>query len=209
MKTLKLAAILLAFVFIVTEASAQQTPNASNTTTKTKTIKKMFPHVSIAPYGGAIFPLTRNMRDAFKPGGEVGLDIGYRVNKEVALYGKFSYMFMSSKTTGAPVGSYLEFSAGPRYYFTHPKLKSAIFFEAGVGAYNFRQNSYANPQDTSGAVIPQISNTKAGINGGIGASIQLTEALDIMAKAKYHNVFTPNGSQGFMTVGGGLEFRFR
>jgi hypothetical protein len=208
MKTLKLVALLIAFIFTVNEASAQQTPNASNTTTKTKTIKKQFPHVSIAPFGGAIFPLTRDMREEFKPGGEVGLDLGYRVNKEVALYGKFSYMFMSSKTSGAPVGSYLEFSAGPRYYFTHPKLKSAVFFEAGVGAYNFRQNSFSVGENGE-TIIPQISNTKAGINGGIGASIQLSEAIDIMAKAKYHNVFTPNGSQGFMTVGGGLEFRFR
>jgi hypothetical protein len=208
MKTLKLAALLIAFIFTVNEVSAQQTPNASNTTTKTKTVKKQFPHVSIAPFGGAIFPLTRDMREEFKPGGEVGLDLGYRVNKEVALYGKFSYMFMSSKTSGAPVGSYLEFSAGPRYYFTHPKLKSAIFFEAGVGAYNFRQNSFSMGENGE-TIIPQISNTKAGINGGLGASIQLTEVIDIMAKAKYHNVFTPNGSQGFMTVGGGLEFRFR
>ena len=208
MKTLKLAALLIAFIFTVNEVSAQQTPNASNTTTKTKTVKKQFPHVSIAPFGGAIFPLTRDMREEFKPGGEVGLDLGYRVNKEVALYGKFSYMFMSSKTSGAPVGSYLEFSAGPRYYFTHPKLKSAVFFEAGVGAYNFRQNSFSVGENGE-TIIPQISNTKAGINGGIGASIQLSEAIDIMAKAKYHNVFTPNGSQGFMTVGGGLEFRFR
>src|SRR5688572_24251894 len=208
MKTLKLVALLIAFIFTVNEASAQQTPNASNTTTKTKTIKKQFPHVSIAPFGGAIFTVTRDMREEFKPGGEVGLDLGYRVNKEVALYGKFSYMFMSSKTSGAPVGSYLEFSAGPRYYFTHPKLKSAVFFEAGVGAYNFRQNSFSVGENGE-TIIPQISNTKAGINGGIGASIQLSEAIDIMAKAKYHNVFTPNGSQGFMTVGGGLEFRFR
>ncbi len=207
MKTLKLAALLLAFIFFASDALAQQTPNASNTTSK-KEVKKMFPHVSIAPYGGAIFPLTRALREEFKPGGQIGLDIGYRMNKEVALYGKFSYMFMSSKVTGAPVGSYLEFSAGPRYYFTHPKLKSNIFFEAGVGAYNFRQNSFSQGEN-GGTVIPQINNTKAGINGGIGASINLTEALDIMAKAKYHNIFTPNGSQGFMTVGGGLEFRFR
>src|SRR5689334_1601093 len=182
MKTLKLAALLLAFVFFVSEASAQQTPAPGNTTTKQPTVKKGFPHFSIAPYGGAIFPLTRDMRNEFKPGAQIGLDLGYRVNKEVALYGKFSYMFMSSKVTGAPVGSYLEFSAGPRYYFTHPKLKSAVFFEAGVGAYNFRQNSFSTGENGQ-TVVPQINNTKAGINGGIGASLQLTNAIDILAKA--------------------------
>lgn len=209
MKTLKLAVVLLAFVFASSSVWAQQAPSNTPSTSKQKTVKKMFPHVSIAPVGGAIFPLTTAMREEFKPGAIVGLDLGYRVNKEVALYGKFSYMFLSSKLTGAPVGSYLEFSAGPRYYFTHPKLKSSVFFEAGVGAYNFRQNSYIGAGDTTNTAIPQINNTKAGINGGLGASLALSDNFDILAKAKYHNVFTQNGSQGFMTVNGGFEFRFR
>lgn len=205
---MKLITGLLTMLFVLSISTyAQEKPTA--TTTVKKETRKMFPHVSIAPVAGAIFPLTRQFRSEFKPGGLFGLDIGYRINREVALYGKFSYIFMSSKITGAPVGNYLEFSAGPRYYFTHPKLKSAIFFEAGVGAYNFNQRSYVNPNDTNGAVIPEIRSTKAGINGGIGASLALSDAIDILAQAKYHNIFTPTGSQGFMTVNGGLEFRFR
>jgi len=207
MKTFKIAAILLAFIFIVSEVSAQQNP--SPTIKKEKSVKKLFPHFAIAPVAGAIFPLTRDMRNEFKPGALVGLDLGYRINQEVALTGQFSYIFMNSKVTGAPIGSYLQFSAGPRYYFTHRKLKSEIFFEAGVGAYNFRQNSYVAPNDTTGNAIPQINNTKAGINGGLGATIVLSSSLDILARADYHNVFTKTGSQGFMTVNGGLEFRFR
>lgn len=208
MKSFRAVVLILVSIFAINfSVEAQQTPNPS--TTKKKSVKKMFPHFSIAPIAGAIFPLSRSMRDEFKPGGLVGLDLGYRLNKEVALYGKFSYIFMSSKLTGAPIGQYLEFTAGPRYYFTHPKLKSAVFFEAGVGAYNFTQKSYVNPNDTNGAVIPQIRDTKAGINGGIGASLNLADPLDILAKVKYHNVFTQNGSQGFMTVNAGLEFRFR
>jgi hypothetical protein len=207
MKTIKVMAILLAFVLSSPGILSQQT--TSKTVKKEKSVKDKFPHVSIAPFGGAIFPLTKAMRDEFKPGGLAGMDVCYRLNREVGLYGKFSYMFMSSKITGAPIGSYLEFTAGPRYYFTHPKLKSNLFFEGGVGAYNFRQNSYSSQSDPAGNIIPQISSTRAGINGGFGASINLFQALDILAKANYHNIFTPNGSQGFMTVNGGLEFRFR
>lgn len=208
MKSTKIIIILITAILAFSlDVNAQQTPKP--TLKKETTLKKMYPHVSIAPIGGAIFPLTRQIRDEFKPGGLVGLDIGYRLNKEVSLQANFAYVFMSSKITGAPVGSYLEFSAGPRYFFMHPKLKSALFFEAGVGAYNFRQNSYVNAQDTNGSAIPQINNTKAGISGGLGVSLSLSEAIDILAKANYHNVFTPNGSQGFMTVNGGLEFRFR
>jgi hypothetical protein len=206
MKTLKMTAILLAFILGSQGILSQQTTTG---TANKKYVKEKFPHVSIAPFGGAIFPLTKAMRDEFKPGGLAGLDVGYRLNREVALYAKFTYMFMSSKLTGAPIGSYLEFTAGPRYYLTHPKLKSNLFFEGGVGAYNFRQNSYVSTSEMGGTVIPQILSTRAGINGGVGASLTLFPSLDILAKANYHNIFTPNGSQGFMTVNGGLEFRFR
>lgn len=208
MNTLKKCVILMFSTLLLVTASFSQ-QNVNTNPKKEKSVKKIYPHVSIAPIGGAIFPLTKSLRDEFKPGGLVGLDIGYRLNKEVALYGKFSYIFMSSKVTGAPVGNYLEFSAGPRYYFTHPKLNSSLFFEAGVGAYNFMQKSYVNPADTTGTVIPQISNIKAGINGGIGVSLALSNVVDILAKAKYHNIFTQNGTQGFMTINGGFEFRFR
>jgi hypothetical protein len=207
MKTLRLIAAMLVLMLTVNIALEAQT--TTTTTTTKKSIKKMFPHVSLAPFGGAIFPLPKILNQNFKPGATVGLDVGYRVNREVGLYAKFGYYFMSSKTTGAPIGAYLEATAGPRYFFTHPKLKSSLYFEGGVGAYNFRQNSYVSPGDTTGSVIAQINNTKAGINGGIGATLALSEAIDVLVNSKYHVIFTPNGSTSFVTVGGGLEFKFR
>lgn len=177
-------------------------------TVKTKIKKQNFPQFSIAPSGGAIFPLTRDFRADFKPGGVVGMDIGLKLNKEVGIYGKFNYMFMSSKKTGAPIGQYMEFSAGPRYFFTHPKLKSQVYFEGGAGAYYFNQNSYVDPIDNT-LTVSQVSQTNAGINGGVGASLFLSDAVSILAKAKYHNVFTRTGSVGFMTVNAGLEFTIK
>lgn len=196
----KLLLLLIALFFITSAVEAQ----VKTTTTTTK--RKMYPHFSVSPSGGAIFPMS-NLKESFKPGGTVGLDVGYRVNKEVGFYAKFGYYFMSSKVTGAPVGSYLEASAGPRYFFTHPKLKSELFLEGGVGAYNFRQSSYVN--GTTQSQVDQINSTKAGLNAGIGGSLALSEAVDILVKSKYHVIFTPNGSSSFVTVIGGLEFRFR
>src|SRR4030095_2870745 len=115
---------------------------------------------------------------------------------------------MSSKVTGAPIGSYLEFSGGPRYYFTHRKLKSSLFFEGGVGAYNFRQNSYSDPNDPNG-VIQQIDNTRAGLNGGIGATLGISKEVDLMVKGKYNVIFVPNGSSSFINVVGGVTFTLR
>lgn len=204
MKTLKFFAI-ITLVLFSTMAMAQV---SSTTSGKLKVKKDKFPQFLISPSGGAIFPTSSNFRSDFKPGGVAGLDLGLKVNKEVALYGKFSYMFMSSKKTGAPIGQYMEFSAGPRYYFTHPKLKSQVYFEGGAGAYYFKQNSYINPEDQS-QNIEQVRQTNAGINGGIGASLYLSDVVNILAKAKYHNIFTKTGSVGFMTVNAGLEFTIK
>ena len=202
MKTIMISIALLIFASGI---YSQQTP-----VKKDGSKRKQYPHFSITPNGGAIFPLPKVLSSSFKPGGMFGLDLSYRLNKEVALFLNGSYAFMSSKTTGAPVGSYIIGNVGPRYYFTHKNLKSALFFEASVGAYNFRQNSYSI-QDTAGTTttIDQISNTKAGISGGIGGSLALSKEMDILVKSDYHVVFTPNGSSSFISVMGGLEFRFR
>lgn len=172
--------------------------------------RKSYPHFSISPIGGALFPLPKNLSNSFKPGAMFGLDISYRVNKEVAIFVNGAYAFMSSKTNGAPIGSYLIGDIGPRYYFTSKNLKSSVFLEASVGVYNFRQNSY-NVEDTAGttATIDQISDTKAGISGGLGGSLALSKDIDILVKSDYHVVFTQNGSSSFITVMSGLEFRFR
>jgi len=57
---------------------------AVGTTTPVQVDKrKIYPHFSISPIGGAIFPATKNLRDEFKPGGMFGLDLGVRINREV------------------------------------------------------------------------------------------------------------------------------
>ena len=201
--------ILMVIMIIMLGASVSMSQVSNKSVSKVTVKKQSFPEFLIAPQAGAIFPLSREFRSEFKPGGLFGLDMGLKLNREVALYGKFSYMFMGSKKTGAPIGQYMEFSAGPRYYFTHPKLKSQVYFEAGAGAYHFSQDAFVNPEDEDADEIAQVKATNAGINGGIGASLFLSEVVSISAKAKYHNIFTNTGSVGFMTVGGGLEFRIR
>lgn len=192
-------------IFLIIFAIVLGFNNISISQVKKTTIKKSFPRITVSPFGGVILPIGI-LSDNFKPGGNVGLDLGYRVNKEVGFYAKFGYYFMNSKITGAPVGNYMEFSGGPRYYFTKPNLKSSLFMEAGVGGYNFNQNSYVNPNDTIGSVISQINDLRSGINAGVGANLALTDVVGIMIKSKYHVIFTPNGSNSFITVGAGIDF---
>jgi len=215
MKILLTAVLLICFGItenLYSQNNGTNTTTTTTTTTRTttvKTIRKSFPRYSVGITGGAIFPLPKVLNQTFKPGGNFALDLGIRINKEVGIFANGSYSFMASKITSAPVGSYFEFSGGPRYYFLNPKLKSQLFLEAGVGGYIFKQNSFVDPNDTTGTTVEQINNTKAGINGGIGADLFLSNAVDILIKTKYHVVFTPNGSSSFITVGAGLEFSFK
>jgi hypothetical protein len=70
--------VIIAAMFLTLSVFSQQNANPQ----KEKSIKKIYPHVSLAPIGGAIFPLTKSLRDEFKPGGLVGLDIGYGLTKK-------------------------------------------------------------------------------------------------------------------------------
>lgn len=209
MKSMKSMTLVFALVGLFAGTVISQNTNNPEYRTMHKSLRLSFPQFSIAPYGGVIFPLPKILNQNFKPGANVNIDLGYRANREVGFYAKAGYYIMNSKISGAPIGRYLELSGGPRYYFTKVNVKSELYLEGGVGAYNFTQKSYVNPSEVNGSVINQINNTKAGINGGIGANLALTEAMDFMFKTKYHVIFTPNGTTSFMTVGGGLSFRFR
>lgn len=134
------------------------------------------------------------------------MDIGYRINKEVGVYAKFGYYFFSSKTDGVPSGKYLEVTAGPRYFFTDPKLSSMIFGEAGGGIYNFRQDSFT---PVGGTIIDEISDTKPGVNAGLGANLALSKTVDILLKTKYHVIFTSGGSSSFISVVTGIDFKLK
>lgn len=206
MKFVKSFLIALIFTACINNLAFSQ--NSSTTANTTRTVKKTsYPYFSINPNGGVIFPLFQ-LGETFKPNATIGLDLGYRVNKEVGFFLDLGYYFISSAQQSAPVGKYFEFTAGPRYYFTHPSLKSSLFFEGGFGGYSFNQASFVNPNSPSGQVIPQISETKPGVNAGIGATLGVSESIDVSLKTKYHMVFSPNGSSSFITTMGGINIKF-
>jgi len=195
-------AILIAIFVFANVSSAQKIK---------KTTKLKQTYVTISPTAGLAFPIA-DFGGNFKSGYNVGLDIGYRVNKEVGFYGKFAYMGLGSKlevpagSPEVPDGKYLEFSAGPRYFMTDPKLSSTLFLEGGVGAYMFSQDAYTI---TGQPPVPEASSTKLGVNAGIGANLALSNTIDILIKTKFHNVFADGGSRSFITALGGLEFKIR
>jgi hypothetical protein len=173
---------------------------------QTKKVKSPYPVYSISGLGGLAFPVGI-FGDNFKSGGTFGIEVSDKVNKEVGFYVKFGYYFFPNKTTGIPDGKMIEYTAGPRYYFTSKNLKSSIFFEAGLGGYTFTQDAYTLNIAGVDTQIPEASNTDFGVNAGVGAVLNLGKDVDMIFKLKYHNIIQTDGSSSFVAPLLGIDIR--
>lgn len=195
MKTIKFLTICLALLLMLDVSAQSQTK-----------IKSSYPVFSISPVGGVAFPIG-TFGDNFKTGPSFGLDLSYRVNKEVGFYAKGGYNIFSTKVTDVPDGKYLEYTVGPRYFFTAKNLKSSIFVEIGLGGYSFMQDAYTMTSSGISTTIPEVSDTKFGVNGGLGATLNLGKTVDLIVKFKYHNIFTEGGSTSYISPLLGIDIR--
>jgi hypothetical protein len=195
MKTLKASIIVAVLVLFI---------NGTVFSQSTYQKKSPYPQWSLSGLGGVAFPVG-NFGENFKSGPTFGLDLSYKVNKEVGFYGKVGYSIFPDKTQGAaPDGKYIEYTVGPRYYFTAKNLKSSIFLEAGLGGYSFMQEAYT----LNGVTVPEYTTTNFGVNGGVGGILNLGRDIDLLFKAKYHNVLTTDGSSSFIEPVLGIDVRF-
>ncbi len=203
-KIYKLFILVTMFALVIGLSNSNIINAQSSGTTVTKTSKtSLYPVFTLSPVAGAIFPMSE-LGNTYAAGFNGGLDLGVRMNRELSLYTKLGYYSLTNNTTTAPSSSYIEISAGPRYNFTDPKLKSIFFLEAGVGAYIFSQDAYTEGTQT----FEKISNTNVGLNVGPGVALQLSKVMDIILKSKYHMIFNDGGTRSFLTALGGLEFKF-
>lgn len=191
MKSIKFLCAVLSLLLVMGISAQSQTK-----------IKSPYPVFSVSPVGGVSFPVGK-FSDNFKTGPSFGLDLSYRVNKEVGFYAKFGYNIFSNKLTERPDGNYMEYTVGPRYFFTSKNLKSSMFVEAGVGGYTFTQDAYT----INIIEIPKASDTKFGINAGAGATLNLGRTVDLIVKLKYHNILTEGGSTSFISPLLGIDIR--
>jgi hypothetical protein len=198
MKKLILIILGLTFIYGLSEAQTRNIPRSVNRA----------PYFAITPYGGAIFPIDLGLRGTFKPGWSAGLDLMYRINREVGIWGGASYSQMTRKTA-VDEGHYFEASIGPRYFFTHPKLRAQLFVDAGVGIYNLNQDADLESEEPDEYTLRQIDGSKVGINGGVGVTLQISRNVSILGKARYNTVFGTNENVGFINGGAGVEIRLR
>lgn len=179
---------------------------SSNVYSQTKT--KSYGYWELSPMGGVIFPVGK-FSENFDVSGRTGLDLGYRVNREVAIYGNVSYNFLSSKAQEGPTASYMSYTIGPRYYFTNPKLKSTLFLEAGVGGYTFTQDEYSTTLEGVTTNFPEEGETRFGINAGVGGDIYMSDNVSLMLKAKYNLIMSGgDNARSFIGTDAGVNIRF-
>ncbi len=168
------------------------------------TKRKTYPQWSLSGLAGVSFPVGQ-FGDNYKSGPAFGLDLSYKVNKEVGFFAKLGYSMYPNKDGGpVPDGKYIEYTVGPRYYFTSRNLKSAIFLEAGLGGYSFNQDGYV----LDGVTVGNYTSTNFGMNAGIGGILNLGRDVDLSFKAKYHNILTTDGSTSFIEPVLGIDLRF-
>ena len=196
MKTIKFLSAVLALIFML------------GTSAQSQTVKKPvnYSYWSISPVAGVGFPMGA-FADNFKSGLTFGLDISYKVNKEVGIYTKVGYYIFPSKIAGVSDGKFLEYTAGPRYYFMAKNLKSAFFLEVGLGGYSYMQDAYTITVDSVQNSVPENSKTNFGVNAGMGALLNLGKSVDLIIKLKYHDVFTTDGSTSFLAPLLGIDIR--
>lgn len=199
----KFGFMVLISAILISGYSFAQVSGVPSKDIKKTTAKSMYPVFTISPVAGIIFPMSE-LGNNYQAGFNGGLDAGVRLNKELGLYAKTGYYSLTDVVEGAPNSSYIEVSAGPRYYFSSKNLKSTFFLEAGVGAYIFSQDAY----ETETGSIDRKSNTNAGVNVGPGVTLQLSKSIDVILKSKYHLIFNDAGTRSFLTALGGLEFKF-
>lgn len=193
MKTVKFLSLLLAIIFMM------------NTSGQSQTVKKKSPYPiwSLSPVGGIAFPVGK-FGESYKSGPTFGLDISYRVNREVGIYVKGGYYIFPSKIAGSDAdGKYLEYTAGPRYFFTSRNLKSSFFLEVGLGGYSFKQDAHV----VDSVNVAEYTSTDFGVNAGMGATLNLGASVDLIIKLKYHNILTTDGSSSFVAPMLGIDIR--
>lgn len=160
--------------------------------------------VQLTLQGGFMVPVGTYMSDHYFNSGIAGIDLAYKVNTEVAIFGEVRYIILSLKDSLGPSSGYLEASFGPRFYFRPKCFRSSFFIEAGVGPFLFFQGSGITPTRE----YKSESELRMGANAGIGGELVLTNSLFFTLKSKVHTIFYPFGSTTFLSGIGGFTIRF-
>ncbi|MCE1164818.1 MAG: hypothetical protein LWX07_05370 [Bacteroidetes bacterium] len=214
--------VILAFSFMVENiVYSQNSSSVSNSNTELFGFKRS-DYLQLTIQSGFLHPLNPYFVNHNYTSSNLGFDLSYRVNTEVALFAEMRYNFLTSKDTAAPNSGYFETTLGARYYLLRPSCcRSSLFFESGVGPFLYIQRegkSYNGlnlnsvhppvPGKESETVYKSERRLSVGANFGFGAELVLTNNLFITMKSKLNSVFESNGCTTYVTGMGGLTIKF-
>jgi hypothetical protein len=163
--------------------------------------KKDFLQLTIQ--SGFINPVSPALTKYYYTSLNVGFDLSYRVNTEVALYGEVRHNFLTAVDSIAPSSGYFETTFGARYYMRLARGRSSLFFESGVGPYIFVGGSSNIP----GQMYESKTKIRLGGNIGIGGELVITNSLFFTLKSKMNSIFDSNGSTTYISGIGGFSIR--
>lgn len=152
-----------------------------------------YPYWSVNVTGGGTLPLG-SFGDEYDFGGNAGVDVVYHIDQFWAAYGNGTYNFLKYKgtTSSSTTASLLEVTAGPRYYISTGKTKAHL--DAGMGLYT--------------QTLGSSSSSNLGMNVGAGIDVPMSKQVDLVAKAKYHIIFTKGQSTTYGGIYGGVNYNF-
>jgi hypothetical protein len=117
------------------------------------------------------------------------LNTTYRVDYKTALVAVGSYSTQS-------LYSFIEVTGNARYY-VNPQEKVKFFGEGGLGIYSIRVDLFGLVYD---------SKSYFGINAGGGVTASVTDKIDVILKAKYHNpLMSGDGKVNWINVNLGVN----
>jgi len=184
---------------------------SSNITEAQTTKTNPYPIFAISPTGGVQFPIG-SLNNLYGASYNFGLEVAMKVNRETSFYLRGGYMNMPLKEgVIGPNGSIIEITAGPRYTFKAPKLKARFFTEGGMGVYMWTDKEYTTTTTVGTAntttTYPSKTDSRFGVNAGVGVTIPLGGTIDFLIKSKFHYIFGTSGnSSTFITGLAGIEF---
>jgi len=199
---MKKIVIQLVFVLFYVSVCYSQSDASSNNNSELIGFKsKCFMQLTIQ--SGFINPVSPSFVNYYYTCPNLGCDLAYRINTEVALYGEMKYDFLSTKDTSAPSSGYFEMTAGARYYIRPVTGRSSFYLETGLGPYIFIGGTSPVPNQ----LYDSQTKFRLGANAGIGGEFVITNSLFLTLRSKMNLVFDSKGGTTYLSCIGGISFR--
>ena len=166
--------------------------------------------VLLGASGGVLIP-TGDYKDVGNTGFGAGVDVDYVLSPSGSIGVKLAYNRNDfsdefkqalADTTGVPIDGHftiMHYGVHGRLFLS-PESKTRPFITIGGGFYNFKVTAEAFGSFGSD------SETKGGINGGVGLLFDAGSSAHVAIQGTYHDIFTSESSTQYINAGVAVMF---